>query len=102
MPPSTAVRLATPAGNTSTTIKIGNKRNGLSLLEAFRITRVHQLSRQLMTQDAGIREERLRAFESVQVRTTDTNAPDTDDRLSRSRLGLFYFFVFELTRIDTH
>ncbi len=89
-----AIGFTRPAGYTIAAVEIGNKSHRLSRNKPGRIVKIHEISRQLMSQYPRIFKKRLRPFESMQIGPANAYSPDTDDRLTwlqDRRLGLLIF-----------
>ena len=91
-----AVGLPVAAGDALSAIKVWDDGYGFAGLEARRLIEIDEIAGQLMTQDTGIFEIRLRSFEGMQVGSADADAPDLDNTLTRQRQGRICVAVFEL------
>jgi hypothetical protein len=80
-----AVGFAVAAGDAMTTIKIRDDRDGFPGLETRRLVKVDKVAGQLVTEDPGVGEIGLGAFEGVQVGAADADAADFYDCLAGVR-----------------
>jgi streptogramin lyase len=78
----TAVGFPLPAGNACPAVVIGYDGESISRIESQNIT-TDKFTCKLMTQDAGITEERLRPFKCMEIRTANAYLPDPDDSMPR-------------------
>jgi hypothetical protein len=85
--------------NAGPVIIIRDDGNGLAGLEARRLIEVDEVTGQFMTQDTGVLEIRLCAFEGVKVGAADADAFDLYDRMAGSRQRCFRFAISEFARL---
>jgi hypothetical protein len=84
--PDAAVRSSSAAGYTHTTVEVWFNGTSVSNLKPVGMTTdADDLDAEFMAQYTWIVEERLLAFESMQVSPADANAPDTNQRFVCTR-----------------
>src|SRR5580658_4862199 len=98
----TTIWFAPPARDTGPAIEIRDHRHRIPRRKTRRPVQIHQVPRQLMTQDTRILEIRLCPLESMQIRPADPYPPDLDDRLPPSPQGRIHPPILQPPRFYTN